>query len=77
MAARSVLIRDGVEISVETEEELAARSAMGVTSRGDIVLMICSASALQGGVGAFATRWPVSIVPMPSSWRAEPLPAFS
>ncbi len=40
MAARSVLIRDGVEISVETEEELEARSAMGVTSRGDIVLMI-------------------------------------
>lgn len=56
MAARSVLIRDGVEISVETEEELAARSAMGVTSRGDIVLMICSASALQGGVGVETVR---------------------
>ena len=48
MAARGVLIRDGIKVSAETEEELAARSAMGVTSRGDIVLMICSASALQG-----------------------------
>ena len=45
-----------MEISVETEEELEARSAMGVTSRGDIVLMICSASALQGGVGVETVR---------------------
>ena len=29
---------------------------MGVTSRGDIVLMICSASALQGGVGVETVR---------------------
>ena len=56
MAARGVLIRDGIKVSAETEEELAARSAMGVTSRGDIVLMICSASALQGGVGAETVR---------------------
>ena len=41
---------------VYTEEELAARSAMGVTSRGDIVLMICSASAFQAGVGAETVR---------------------
>lgn len=68
MAARGVLIRDGIKVSAETEEELAARSAMGVTSRGDIVLMICSASAFQAGVGAETVRdaMAVSAVPRPS-----------